>query len=364
MAKPSAPSRIARLRRHIKAAGLDAIVVVQPVNIRYLSGFVGSYGILVVDTTSAALITDGRYAEIAQGMVKDARVHVQPLSKVDEWYQAFFSKAGYRKIGFEGTLPWESVQNLKKRVRPAKSQLVEAGEMIRELRRVKEDSEIRLIAKAARIADAMMEEAQSAARPGISELELSLLIRRTAENLGASGESFDNIVASGPNASRPHHHPEKRKLRDGDMITFDLGARLDGYCSDLTRTPALGSLKPKFEQIYTVCLRAQEAALKAVRAGAACHDIDAEAREIISTAGYGTYFNHGTGHGVGLDIHESPRLNSVSQEILEEGNVVTVEPGIYIPGFGGVRIEDLVVVTRTGCRVLSRSSKTLTILHA
>jgi Xaa-Pro aminopeptidase len=148
------------------------------------------------------------------------------------------------------------------------------------------------------------------------------------------------------------------------MITIDLGARWGGYCSDLTRTPALGTLNSRFEQIHTVCLRAQEAALKAVRAGVACHDIDAEAREVISLAGYGTYFNHGTGHGVGMDIHESPRLNAPSEDILQAGNVVTIEPGIYIPGFGGVRIEDLVVVTRTGCRVLSKASKTLTILAA
>jgi Xaa-Pro aminopeptidase len=361
---PKPISRIARLRREIKSAGLDALVVIQPVNVRYLSGFIGSYAVLVVDTSSATLITDGRYAEIAEGMVSDAKVMVQPLIKVDDWFRDFFSERGYKSLGFEGTLAWDEVERLKKRTRPSKGRLVESASLITQLRRVKDEVEIKAIARAARIADAMMEAAQTAARPGTPELELSQLIRRAAEDFGGEGESFDNIVASGPNASRPHHHPQKRKLRAGDMITFDLGARWNGYCSDLTRTPALGRLDPKFEKIYTTCLRAQEAALKAIRAGAACRDVDSAAREIISEAGYGSYFNHGTGHGVGLEIHEGPRLNAVSEETLQSGNVVTVEPGIYIPGFGGVRIEDLVVVTDKGCRVLSKSSKTLTILPA
>jgi Xaa-Pro aminopeptidase len=202
------PSRIARLRSALKSADLDALIVTQPLNVRYLTGFVGTYAVLVVDTSKATLITDGRYAEIAEDMVNGAKVMVQPLMKVDDWFRDFFRSAGYKTIGFEGTLPWDSVENLKKRVRPAKSRLTEAGRLIRDLRRVKDESEIRAIARAARIADAMMEFAQTEARPGTTELELSQQIRRAAEDLGGEGESFENIVASGPNASRPHHHPQ------------------------------------------------------------------------------------------------------------------------------------------------------------
>jgi Xaa-Pro aminopeptidase len=241
---------------------------------------------------------------------------------------------------------------------------VEAGSLLVDLRRCKDDGEIATIKKAAGIADKMMQLAWDTARVGVSELELSRAIRRGSEALGAEGESFPNIVASGPNASRPHHHPMKRRLRKGDMITIDLGAVVDGYCSDLTRNPVLGKSSLRYDAMYEVCLAAQQAGIKACTAGATGKDVDAVARDIIASAGYGDYFNHGLGHGVGLDIHEAPRLSPASTDTLRAGDVVTVEPGIYIPGFGGLRIEDLLVVTEGKPRVLSRITKNLVILPA
>lgn len=358
-------ARMKKLRAALADAGVDALVVQDLVNVRWLCGFKGSYGTLVVDRAGAWFLTDGRYAEIATGMVAGAKILIQPLSDVDRWFAAFFKERGYGTLAFEGSLTLDEHDTLRKRTKPAKTKLVkdEAG-MVRELRLVKDDAEIALLAKAEKLADRMMLAAWEIAKPGVSELEISKFIRRAAEDFGAQGESFANIVASGPNASRPHHSPSARRVKKGDMVTLDLGCIVEGYCSDLTRTPVVGKVSREFEKIYAACLEAQEASLKACVAGAACKDVDAIARDIIAARGYGEYFNHGLGHGVGLQIHEAPRLNKVSKYVLRPGMIVTVEPGIYVPGLGGVRIEDLVVITDGRPRVLSKSPKGLTVLPA
>lgn len=356
--------RIAALQRLLREEGLDALLVSGLVNVRYLCGFVGTYGLLLVDTRGATFITDGRYAEAAEGCVQGARVLIRPLMKSDEFFRDLLRKGSYDLLGFEATLPYGEFETLRKWARQAKTKLRKAPPLVEHLRRVKDEEEIKAIAKAARVADRMMEAAWDALDPGTTERDVSRAIRHAADRLGAEGESFPDIVASGANASRPHHRPCERRLRRGDMVTVDLGAIVDGYCSDLTRTPALGRATKKFERIYEVCLRAQEAAVKACRAGMAASELDAVAREIIESAGYGKHYPHGLGHGVGLEIHEAPRLAKPSRDLLEAGNVVTIEPGIYLPGFGGVRIEDLLVVTGGAPRVLSRSPKALTILDA
>lgn len=356
--------RLKALRQAMKAHDLDAFVVRNLTNVRYLCGFVGSFGMLVVDERGATFFTDSRYAEMAEGMVSGARIKALGATRMEDDLKAFFKKKGFKRAGFEGSQPYSSYNHLKKLVAGAKSKLVETEATILELRRIKDDTEIRTIRKAAKVADAMMARAFELTAVGVPESEISQQIRFGSEQLGGAGESFDNIVASGPNASRPHHHPTNRKLRAGDMITYDLGAIVDGYCSDLTRTPILGDVDPQFEEIYTVCLEAQEAAVAACTAGITGKELDAVAREIIKSAGYGKYFGHGLGHGVGLEIHEAPRLSPTSAHTLRPGDVVTIEPGIYIPGFGGVRIEDLLVVTDGKPKVLSRTPKGLTIIPA
>lgn len=354
--------RLEALRGLLAEKGLDALYIDNLTNILYLCGFVGSHGRLIVDKEDALFVTDGRYREVAGSIVKGARVELEPMSGSDAFFQGLFRRTGYGTIGFEGSMTVTAHEQLRKWLRPAKTKPKRADDLVTRLRLVKDSEEIKIIARAARTADRMMAAAWEAIRAGVPEREVSLSIRRAAEDLGAEGESFDNIVAGGANASRPHHRPGDRRLRKGDMVTVDLGAIVDGYCSDLTRNPVLGKASRKFERIYQVCLEAQTAAVKACRAGAKAKDVDALARDIIATHGFGDYFNHGLGHGVGLEIHEGPRLNKVSKAVLEPGMVVTVEPGIYLPGFGGVRIEDLIVVTDGAPRVLSRSPKALTVL--
>lgn len=362
----SAPHAARRrmLRAPLSALSLDALIVTDLVNVRYLCGFSGSYGVLVADERSAHLITDGRYAEVAGEMAQGVRVHVQPLAGIDEWFRRFFQRGGWGRVGFEDSMSVAQLGLFRRRMRGSGARLVATEGVVEGLREIKEEGEVRLIARAARLADRLMELAWAEARPGVREADLSRMIRRGAEDLGARRESFENIVASGPNSSRPHHQPGGRRLRVGDPVTIDLGVSLDGYCSDLTRNPVLGRVTKGFERLYDVCLDAQQAALKACRAGRRGCEVDAVAREIIASAGYGDYFNHGLGHGVGMRIHEGPRLNKTSETVLRPGHVVTIEPGIYVPGVGGVRIEDLVVVTDGAPRVLSRSPKELTILPA
>ncbi len=358
----SHPARLNALSQKLKDLGIDALVVHDLINIRYLCGFKGTYGFLIVDTLGATFITDPRYGEIALGMVEGAQIAIQPMTETEKFFADFFRKAGYAQIAFEGTLSIDGFELLKQRVRPSKAKLVKQSKLVTALRAIKDEDEIKLIAKAARIADKAMAAACDAMKPGVRESDIARVIRHAIEDHGGENQSFPCIVASGPNASRPHHSPSSRKLQKGDMVTVDLGALYGGYCSDMTRTPALGKLHPRFETIYNVCLEAQEAALKACTAGAACKEVDAIARDIIDSHGFGAFFGHGLGHCVGLEIHENPRLNKISPAVLEAGHVVTVEPGIYLPGFGGVRIEDLIVVTKGKPRVLSRSPKALTVL--
>lgn len=355
--------RIKRLRAALKESALDAIVVQTRTNTRYLCGFKGSYSTLIVDTREARMVTDSRYAEIAEGAVKGSGVSVlcQPLTGLKEYYQGLFKASGYTRVGFEESITVREFDALKARVKGAK--LEKAEDLILKMRAIKDAAELALIKKAVKLADAMMDYAMSEVKIGRTEEELSKLIRRAAEDLGGEGESFDNIVASGPNSSKPHHRGSPRKLRAGDPVTIDLGGVVGGYCSDLTRTPVIGKVSKKFEEIYNIVLAANEAAIDGLRPGMKGKEGDALAREVIKSAGYGEYFGHGTGHCVGLDIHESPRLSALEEAVFEPGMVVTIEPGIYLPGFGGVRIEDYCLVTEKGVQVLSRTPKELTILR-
>lgn len=349
------------LRKLLRKEGLDAIIVHSRPNTFYLSGFRSSYSLLVIDGREATMITDGRYAEAAEKALPGFRMVIQPMQKVKEFLADFFRGKGYGKLAFEGTITVAEHELLKKWTRGTR--LVRNDGLIATLRRVKDAEEIAAITAAVRLGDRLMEAAIGQLRPGVPEGEISRFIRRTAEDLGADGESFSNIVASGPNSSRPHHHPGPRKLRAGDPVTIDLGVVHRGYCSDLTRTPVLGKVDRKFAEIYEVCLAANLAAVEQLRPGMTGPEVDRLARDVVEAAGFAEYFNHGTGHGVGVEIHEGPRLSPLGGDYkLEPGNIVTIEPGIYLPGKFGVRIEDYVLVTATGAKVLSRAPRELRIL--
>lgn len=354
--------RRARLQELLKSADREAFVVNDLVNISYLTGFIGSYAVLVVDQESATLLTDARYTEIAAGQVQGLPILTQPLSGVDAFFESFFQQKAYKTTCFEPSLPFSKWEKLKKYLGKGAEGLQGDEISLTALRKVKDAGEVQLIQRAAVIADKMMSTAFLYATAGTTEADLSRRIRQAAEDLGGQGESFTNIVASGPNSSRPHHKPSDRALQPGDFLTVDLGAVYQGYCSDLTRNPVIGKASSQLETMYAVCLEAQQAGVKACRAGKTGKEVDSEVREIIERKGFGEYFVHGTGHGVGLEIHESPRLSQSSGDTLQAGNIVTVEPGIYIPGVGGVRIEDLLLVTDAEPLVLSHSPKNFTVL--
>lgn len=351
--------RLKALRQILKQRGADGAVIFSRVATQYLTGFEGSYSHLIVDDRTARLVVDGRYLEIAQGTVdtKLIRIVAQPVQGAKDFLKDLFKKSGYASVGYERSISVAQWESYKAMVGRAKWIPIE--DALLAMRSVKDAEELARIRKAAKLADKMMEFAIGQLKPGAREDEVSRAIRRAAEDLGGEGESFENIVASGTNASRPHHSATTRRMKAGDMVTIDLGGRLGGYCSDLTRTPAISKVTKKFEEIYSVCLAANEAAIKAIRPGMTGGDADAVAREVIKSAGFGQYFSHSLGHGVGLEIHESPRLALESKDVLVPGNIITIEPGIYIPGFGGVRVEDLAVVTEKGVQVLSKAPKGL-----
>lgn len=355
--------RLKALRAAVKSADLDAMIVLNRVNTRYLSGFGGSFSVLIVDRKKATLITDSRYAEIVEGVAAgNYKVLCQPAKDVADFYKNYFKKADYKRIGFEESITVREFESLGKRAE--KSEFLGAEELVLNMRAIKTAEEVKVIGKAVALADKVMAQAIGMLKPGLLETELSLRIRRMFEDLGADGESFENIVASGPNSSRPHHHAVSRKMRKGDPVTIDLGGKIGGYCSDLTRTPVIGKPSREFEKIYSICLKANEAAIQHIRPGMTGKEADGIAREVISSAGYGQYFGHGLGHGVGLEIHEGPRLSPECESVLRPGMIVTIEPGIYIPGMGGVRIEDYAVITEKGVKVLSHAPKLLQIIPA
>lgn len=363
MAPKSSP-RIEKLRASLKEKELDAMIVLDRVNSVYLSGFKTSYSVIIVDRKSARFITDARYGEAAAKAIDGFEVIVQPTTKVKEFFIDLYAKSGYGKAGFEGSISVDQLASL--RAQTKKTKLVKAGELVTNLRRVKDADEIKSIKAATKLADDMMAYALTLLKPGVVESDVSRKIRFASEELGGEGESFSNIVASGPNSSRPHHRGGSRKMKVGDPVTVDLGALKDGYCSDLTRTPVIGKVSKKFEEIYNVCLAANEAAIKAAKPGMTGIELDEVAREVIRTAGYEAEFGHGLGHGVGLEIHEAPTLSPRADKKfkLEAGNIVTIEPGIYIPGFGGVRIEDYILLIDKGSQVLSKAPKHLQVLPA
>jgi len=342
-----------KVRDWLQANGVDAILVTSAANVRYLSGF-GGEGMVVIGT-DAVLCTDRRY-EIEAGAVPGrVKVQLHPGGHLGGVIEALNSTKA-KRVAFEAeSTLYSSYENLTARLDGIET--VPVRGVIEQLRAVKDRTEVDAIRRAAAIMDKSLQQMASCLEPGMTEREVALDLDRATILAGSEGMAFDTIAAFGPSAAHPHAVPGARKLKLGHMVKIDCGARVDGYCSDITRTYIVGTPGDQLRQIYQAVFDAQWAACEAAKPGMNCRDLDAVARDIITQRGFGEQFGHGLGHGVGLQVHELPRVSSRSEDVLKPGMVVTIEPGIYIEGFGGVRIEDTVVITRSGCEPLTLAPK-------
>ncbi len=355
--------RLAALRRLLVARGLDAALVTDHADVRYLSGFRGDEALLLVSAEHAFICGDSRFwaqigAEVAGfDLVRSPGDGDLVADVLAAWAAADGRDELERRLGFQGdAVAYSGYRRLR---RQFGGRLVNVGERLSALRQVKAEGELRTLRTAAALADAALETVVAGGLQGRTEREIAWAIEEAVRSAGAEAVAFPTIVAAGPNGALPHAIPGDAVIAAGGLVVIDMGARLDGYHSDITRTYAVGRAASEERAVYATVLTAQLAGLEATRAGVACRDVDAATRAVIDEAGYGECFGHGTGHGVGLEIHEKPRVGRRSTERLEAGMVVTVEPGIYIEGRFGVRIEDTVVVTPGGCERLTLARKEL-----
>jgi Xaa-Pro aminopeptidase len=346
-----------RLERALGERELDRMLVTDLTNVRYLTGFTGTNGACVCGPDLRLFFTDFRYTERAEAEVEGW----EPITVEGDWLAAIAERLE-GKVGFEDDqMSVRSLAKLEEKLGEG-VEAVPAGGTVERLRRVKDDEELAAIEAASRIADKAWEWSVGRGFVGRTERDVARAAEARIRELGGE-PSFPAIVAAGPNGALPHAEPGEREIGRGELIVFDMGAKLDGYCSDGTRTYATGDPGAQAREVYAVVLEAQLASLAAVKAGAKGEDVDAVARKLIEEAGYGKSFGHGLGHGVGLEVHEGPRLSPRSDDLLEPGEVVTVEPGVYLPGRLGVRIEDFVVVTEDGYRNLSSLPKDLVLVE-
>jgi Xaa-Pro aminopeptidase len=366
--------RLSRLRERLERERLDALYVSSPVddvfgnhskNRYYLSGFTGSAGAALVTMDRAILSVDFRYVEQAEREAVPRGFEIfRAVGQAKNYFPGLVDMAGLqgKRIGVSQADTnlglWvklqEAVEEMPRGDRP---ELVPAPPMVEELRRVKDAEELEHLQKAIDIADTAFERVEAAIRVGQTEFDLALAVEAAVRELGGNGISFETIVACGPWAAMPHASPRRERLEEQQTIVVDMGARYRGYCSDLTRTFSLGGTTPRFEEIYAIVFEAQQNAIERVEAGMSGRQAHELAASVIEKYGYGEQFGHGLGHGVGLEVHESPYLGQTSEDTLEEGMVFTIEPGIYLPGWGGVRIEDVVVLEEGRARVLSHAKK-------
>jgi Xaa-Pro aminopeptidase len=357
----SIAARPDRLRSRFADASCDALIVTRLPNIRYLTGFSGSAGIVLVTPDELTVFTDGRYSTQSREQIDaagvDARIEILPTQAAQQARLVDLTRP-FARLGLEAHgVTWAQQRTWAAAF--GEVDLVATEDLVEGLRRVKDAGEIARIRAACAIAD----EALASVLPSLAEqpterefaLDLEVAMRRR----GASGTSFDTIVASGPNGAKPHARPGDRRIEHGELVVIDFGCIVDGYCSDMTRTVSVGDPGADARRLWDVVRASQQAGRDAVIAGVACAAVDRASRDVIDAAGWGELFSHGTGHGVGLEIHEAPRVAKTSSGTLEAGVVVTVEPGVYLPGVGGVRLEDTVVVTDAGAESLTSFPKSL-----
>ncbi|RLC94795.1 MAG: hypothetical protein DRI40_07030 [Chloroflexi bacterium] len=353
----AASDRLERLRRQLRDEGLDGAIISCPENQRYLAGFTGGTGLLIVSQDAVILGTDFIHFEQAKKEATGVQV-VRVKGGMTEGLSQVVHDQVIRRLGFEAeAVTFAEHERMLKEADKLRIELVPTEGLVESLRAVKEASELDCISRATETADRAVAYIARKARPGMTEREMAWEIERFLRENGSEKVPFPIIVASGPNAALPHAVPTERAISPGDPVIIDLGATVEGYSSDLSRTLCLGTPDEKYAEVYGLVLKAQLFALEGLRVGMTGAQVDSLARQVIKEAGYGDAFGHGLGHGVGLAVHEKPRLGPNSDDLIVEDMVFTIEPGIYLPGWGGVRIEDTVVVRDGKAEALTRADK-------
>lgn len=359
---PEYRQRLRRLRSGISEAGCGALLVTGIHNVRYLTGFTGSSGFAVITPDEAFFITDSRYATQSKDEVAGLfKVRIYARKWLDE-ASAVIGRVKPGVVGFEGAnLSYEAFVKVKKSFGGVR--LKSVPDPVGRVRMVKDPFEVSRIRASAAILDHGYKAAKRLLRPGAVEKEVAASVESAFKKRGADGVAFDTIIASGPRGALPHGKASDKRIKSGELVVVDMGVALAGYNSDETRTFCTGKATAFQKEIYKVVKEAQQRAIESVRPGVAAVEVDRAARECIKKAGYGKYFGHSTGHGVGLDVHEGPSVGPMSKDILEDGMVITIEPGIYVPGRSGVRIEDMALVTKNGYEILTKTDKELVCLQ-
>ena len=351
-------TRIEHIRELIAQEKLDGLLVTDDHNRYYLSGFSGSAGALLITPQEQLLLVDSRYWEQAERETTNLEI-VRLQGKLEERMPELFQSLALQNVGIEAETVTVAQLAQWKAAMPAHVTLQPTNGLVENLRNVKDETELAAIRRAVALTDRAFAFLCETVEPGMSEAKIAWELEIFMRSHGSNGLAFEPIVASGPNAALPHARPSERTVAEGEPILFDFGARVDHYCADLSRTICLGEPPPRLVEIFELVKRAQQAALDGIHAGQPAKQADALARDVIAGAGYGDQFGHSLGHGLGLNIHESPRVSAHSDETLPAGAVITVEPGIYLPGWGGVRIEDTVVVHEEDVELLSKAPKKL-----
>lgn len=347
--------RADRARERLASLEMDALLITDLTNVRYLTGFSGSNGQVLLTSDETIFMSDGRYAARAAALVQAAEISIYP-SRLTEVLAPRTTDLNIRRLGFEaGSTTVAERDDLAGKLPGV--ELAPTSSVIEDLRRVKDKDEIAALRRAIAVADEAFVWLLDRLGPGSTEREVALDLEIHMRSTGADEISFDPIVGSGPLSAHIHHTPSDRAFEKGDLVLVDFGARVDGYCSDMTRTVVLGPATDEQAGVYGLVLAAHEAGIAALRAGVGGAEADAAARDLIEDAGRGADFGHGLGHGVGLDIHEGPRLHRISEDTLRAGDVVTIEPGVYTDGWGGIRIEDCVLVSKDSAEVLGSAPK-------
>lgn len=351
--------RLDRLRLVLEQISADAILVTHLPNVRYLCGFSGSAGLLVVEPASATFFTDSRYTIQSKHEVAGARVRIVKQALLRAAGELIRARRSLKRIAYS---PAQVTIGQKQALDAAICRTIRCvgdGSAVEKLRMVKDAAEIAVMREAAAIVSKTFQRTRNRIRPGIMELDLAAEIERDFKRQGAEGPSFETIVASGKRSAWPHARPTSKSVSKNELVVLDQGAILRGYCSDMTRTVFVGRASRRIRSLYGAVLEALEAGKAAARPGVKSQEVDAAARNVLRRAGLGRYFTHSTGHGLGLEIHESPRIGKGDETVLAEGMVVTVEPGVYVEGLGGIRIEDDIVVTARGAEQLTTAPREL-----
>lgn len=349
---------IKKLQQNIKSE-TEGILIISEQNRRYFTSFPSSFGILLVTKNDAVFLTDSRYIEAAQNKIDFCRVIES--KKLSEQIPQICEEMNIKSIRAESCITVDELNSMRKLFKPVRISTVGTQKIISSCREIKTEYEIEQIKKAQHIAELGFEHIVPMIKPGVTEREISLELDYFMLRNGAEALSFETIVVSGKKSSMPHGVPDNKKIETGDFVTMDYGAVVNGYHSDMTRTVAVGKVSEKQKKVYDTVLEAQLASLEIIRSGVLLKDADSAARGVIENAGFGEFFRHSTGHGVGVEIHEAPNLSPKADGRLKTGNIVTVEPGIYLPDEFGVRIEDMVCVTENGCINLTNTGKNLII---